>query len=933
MKIQVLNKNLDTADVYTSAHIFDVDEAPVLTDVKNETLDSGTVILNNLEKQLEIEPYDIIAIYNDNNVFKKYLCVDTYREQITCVNPRLYRYEITLFSETKQLEGIILPNLKITKVLNDPQTRSVYDYINQYLEEYSPKIRTITSGTFWSGDIDYKWRWTVALDENHQRLQDKFNVVCPEMQWNTPTLREVLNDLMMVVDCIPIIKNGIISYVDLTEITNKDWSDDTNHINYVTRSKSSEDYVSEIQSELVNVTNNINNANNYVTVTEYKAFGVQDNEVILKDSNLLLRTNHPIYRIKKLIMCFVGTGNTSDGTLERWIEFDLCSIPGLVSEYQEWITKEIAYNTAAPSTLQEFGLIQNWSLYYTRNSREISNFSSKTKYVWFTNNLIEELPKRIIRYKYPEVVGGEHGGEYYQYLFKIEYETLEGCMFRASKGEYPDNERVIIDNQTNSYVDSYSQGFLEYQKANRLGNEQLQINARFSPEEDTIEIGDSFDDCVVYQVQKQYFKNHTEVNALATKNYILREYFTGVKSKIRSWAVVSGSEALTRHDLQKFYCEFSYDRHQDLLESSASLQYYNRYVSDYLISPFKGYDSKPVKYCFVRSYAGYWIPPVYTGNEFYCIDLINRIIGNSLVFTFKFLDNYWVGQSFDSSYVNTTNMNASGALNNDAYVNGGLPIQQNRYTDSAGECYSLEITLGNGFKVTGTANTPDLVDNQESVTENQIKLTESCTYRKPVVREGNLHGSGYENRMMRISTFHQKDSQEILNQSIQFEFSSDTKNICFSKKWLERQELISLTDNYHNFFIRVYDKSSYNFRNPNELPSTGYTDYNVTLDLTTFNNYIGRIEIRIPLLSSNTLEGAESNLNNLLDTKCVYLLNSDNEILMAFNEVPSENRKVLSSQTIPIIYTPYFDFYLNLLRSRNKNIYDSENHYLIVGHI
>ena len=35
-------------------------------------------------------------------------------------------------------------------------------------------------------------------------------------------------------------------------------------------------------------------------------------------------------------------------------------------------------------------------------------------------------------------------------------------------------------------------------------------------------ISDMYEDCVVYQAQYQYFSDHVEVNALATKNYILR---------------------------------------------------------------------------------------------------------------------------------------------------------------------------------------------------------------------------------------------------------------------------------------------------------------------------------------------------------------------------------------------------------------------------
>ena len=68
-----------------------------------------------------------------------------------------------------------------------------------------------------------------------------------------------------------------------------------------------------------------------------------------------------------------------------------------------------------------------------------------------------------------------HSPQWYNALFKVEYETLEGCLFRASKNGNVEHQRVVIDNQTNSYVDSSLQGFMEYQKANRLGMSKFKL--------------------------------------------------------------------------------------------------------------------------------------------------------------------------------------------------------------------------------------------------------------------------------------------------------------------------------------------------------------------------------------------------------------------------------------------------------------------------
>lgn len=938
MKIKVLNKNNNA--------FYEVDEAPVFVECYNETLDTGTVVISNQTDKIQISPYDIVEIYYDNNVRWKYMCVDTYTEIMTSINPKIYRYEITLFSETKQLEGVVLPNLKITKVWGE--TRSIFYYIKQYMDEYCPKVRIHTSV-----------RSRVNKFSLNDDLEDKFSDECPEMQWNTPTLREVLNDLMMVADCIPVIKDCVLSYLDLTQVKN-DISEDT-HINYVTRSKSSEDYVSELQVNLVNVTNKTESVDNVVTRIEYVPFTVNDNEGTMNSNNILLKTKYPIYNLKSVKMMVPMIQKTQyDDTIGTayWYQQDLMNIVennntfSIIYEYQEWITKDIDYlnmfNATSPNYLSEWKDYQNWSLYYTRGSNTITNFNSQLKYAVSTIVWWEEFLNKLVRNIYGVPPGAGPGvypntwygmkSYYYDMVFKVEYETLEGCLFRASKNDDVEHEKVVIDNQTNSYVDSYSQGFLEYQKANRLGNEQLQINARYLPTDTLMEIGDTYEDSVIYQCQYQYFKNHIEVNALATKNYILREYFTGVKSKIRSWAIATGSEALTRHDLEKYYCEFSYSEYRDFL---LDIFDYDNFV-EYLISPIKNYASKPLVAAFVRTrWIDYssspstarWYPD---SDEYYAIDLLSRIIGNSLVLTIAFDDNYWAGKSFDPRIITPNSFELSGVpkIKDSSLKNGGIAVLPHRYTNDNGENDAGTIVFGNGIKVT-SENYSDVqigdVANGSSFDKSKYFLYN--IYKRPVVNEDNILGSNYDYRKFMISYYHKKDSQEITNISTQFEFSTDTTGICFSKKWLERQQAIATSNNYHNFKIRAYDKSLYNFRNPNELPSGDYVEYNVTLKTFTTNNLTAKVEVHITSISNPIESIAENTLNNLLNNNCVYLINSDNEILIAFNNVPNSNRKIAEPETLGGAYVPYFDFYLNILRSRNKNIYDSENHYLIVNHI
>ncbi len=930
MKIKILNKNNNS--------VYEVDEAPVLTDTRNETLDSGTIVISNQISKLEMSPYDIVELQDDLGSKIKYMCIDTYVETLLCVNPRIYRYEISLFSETKLLEGIVLPNLKITKMPNI--SRSIFYYINQYMTEYCPKIRVKDNNSYIFG---YKYQWDTA--EN----RDKFSDDCPEMQWNMPTLREVLNDLMMVKDCIPVLKNGVLEFMDLTEVNNKDWTDDNSHINYVTRSKSSEDYVSELQVDLKNVTSS---DGAYVTKVEYVPFVANEEDVALNTQTAHVETKYPIYRIKSLKMMFPGSYTTTAGATNpydvvSWYEFDMMIVPGLVCEYQEWLTKQVEYRDNPPTSTSGFGQSRNWSVYYTRGDNKIDNFFGKTKwFLWVTSTLIETLTKAIVYDNSPSGVMNWDGvgDKYYKVMFKIEYETLSGSLFRSSKGDTVEHDRVVIDNQTNSYVDAYNQGFMEYQKANRLGNEQLQINARYESNETLMKIGDTFDDCVIYQCQYQYFKNHTEVNALATKNYILREYFTGVKSKIRSWVIASGSEALERHDLNKTYCEFSYNS----CDIDESVTWFRR---NYFLSPLVNYSANFLKYVAVLNHtdnSGVVPEPYKNLPTYYCCDLINRIIGNSLVFTFGYKDNFYLEKSVDINEINLDNTSIDYTGNIDwaqEVAAGGIPVKQYSYANDIGEYNSAEVTFCSDIKVIPRMESATVysdpvngnIINPNPNNDERRQFEFYCFMRPRILRNSFFD----EQENIRYVQFykeftHHKDSQEIPVYSTQIEFCTDTRDICFSKKWLNKQEAVSVTDNdISGYKALIFNKNKYDFRKPNEHPTDGLViEYNVTFALDETGNFFSETAyIVFNSLSLNSQIAAKTRAESIVDGYCVYINDGDaltQDVLLALNNIPKDNCIGYQDGNI---YHPAIAIHLNVLKTRNKNIYSPDNYYLIIDKI
>lgn len=776
MQLILKKKNVNTID-----RTFDISEGSTYTENYNETLDSAVIRLSHITSHIDIEPFDKVVLHDENgNLPDKYMCVDSYTETMECLDPYIYSYEISLFSETKELENVLLPNLSITQ--NKEEPRIVLYYINRYLALYSPKIRR-------NNNRVNKYRVS-------SRVINKFNKDCPEMQWNCPTLREVLNDLMMVQDCIVVLRNNVIDYIDLTEKKN---AIDTSKVNYIQNSQSSEDYVSELKMDMLNVMQtSLDGVKQTVNRTEFQTFRAPDNGSLVNDENMILKTEYPILNIKHLYMIFQYTVSTSAQKLSEnsgtvMYKVDLCDVLSSVYGHRKLVYEYTEYQTLPlhRTTLYTFEKIyQNICVYFVRESNIITGFNVTSKRAWLPSSSESTL------YMLKDIIAKEcysangklwgypttpNGSPYFSTFFIIEYETTADAVFKAGKDIAPTHERVVTDNQTNAYVDAYNQGFMEYQKVNRLGNKQLYINARYQDDfEDIIKIGDYYEDNIIYQTTYQIYKNHIEVNAVATKNYILRDYFTGVKARIRSWKIADATQSFTRHDLEKYYLEFS---------KSEKLEYttYNENIPQYFLSPLVPGYIKPLKYCFIKTSGEYYIP-----NNYYSIELLGRIVGNSVIFTCGLNDNFSAGKRVLSDLnvlgnnCATSNFTSSAEdvfrLINILPQYGGIPLEELRYVDKNGEITDIEYIFTN--EINDIDLPEDIIGFGAGGQSQKEWMNKVCML--PVIDVQRFEDNIVYSNTKTIY----KDNREMPKISTQFELCSDSHDIIFTRKFLELQECI-----------------------------------------------------------------------------------------------------------------------------------------------
>lgn len=774
---------------------YDVVEGAVFTENYNETLDSGTIILPHLSAEIEIEPYDIVVVFSTNNkMAQKRMCVDTYVCTQTSLDPAIYKYEISLFSETKLLEGILLPSVSITSLKTG--SRSIYHYLVSFLDQYCPK--TMSNDT----DGPYNNKFSFA-----SRVASKFTDDVPEFQWNEPNLREVLTDLMMVKNCIPVIHNNVIDYIDISQVGSEITSIQRQGINYIQKSQSSADYVSEIKARLQNSV-----GKDEVSKICEKITWRNNNDYVLTTENIKVETNFPIYKLINFTMyvpfpyTLIKVHNIDDPTDEEknpifsnyyvlvpYVLFS--SIYEGVLEYQDWQTRDIYYGSTNMGYTTNF---QNTCLYYVRGQKGIYNFNAKqekssfwgtkTKYIVeaifdeLVNKPLPDYPSMAERYakeqflrQYPqyddpeeytiEINGMDHVDTgWKKCYFELEYETLGNHSMFVSKGTgvndyFPRNKRQVVDNQTQSYIVAKTHGILEYMKANRLGNKLKVINGRYEDEASMPTLAQTINGSVIFKKEIAVYENFVKVNYQATDGYVLRDYFTGIKSKLRSWNILSGEECFVRADNIKFYINSniqSIDTGNYRLPVYSTLQeYINKFK--YCVVYFKVANSNttiPNRY-----------EIEYKGNNYevngYLLEFQKIISGNSVLFTIRMLDNAIVGRYIcDDNYEVTL-------YEDGEPTNLRVPAQKNcRYVDGLGE------------NIGGTICFYENCDIGNNTSENQEALRNLL----PAVPLGSTTYSGFSGLRCYFPFHFKKDNREITQITIQFEMNANANDIFLGKK-------------------------------------------------------------------------------------------------------------------------------------------------------
>ena len=580
----------------------------------SEALDVGKIIIPHVEK-IDLEPLDPVEIEFEETGEIKHMCVSHYQSTVSKYSePVIFNYEIEIVSPTIKLQRVVLPNRLITQPLVGNKI-TIKEMFRRYID------------TYWTGDFfpEHAFRRKFMMSSKlNQLLND--NRLCPEFQWNRPTLFEVFNDLLSVYNCVVTMDDqNTISYIRLDK--KNDPIDDT-FLNDIIIRRSANDYTTDIESELKNaVPNYVNAVSPWITPRSMSGAIVTDEDV-----NLIL--GKPIYGIQKVLVAFTSSSDTE-------YTFDIT----------EYVVGKQLYDLAAASNATGVvdGNFKRNRLFYTQGADAIQglDFNERAWLSFLTTptalaNIIINASDGALGYTTGSSSGTLIGNDIWRRCaFKVWFQTIEDSKFRTFKLDKPRNESVLITNQTTSFVDIKAFSDKQQLDVERFGNEMLDATGVYEQYSQLPKVSDFYDEYVLAEATYAFYQNHIEFIGMMSKNFTNKDLFTGINSRRRYTQIAQINDAALSHNYTRI--ELKYGFFADA-QQQGDLTFEDLTFASWVapngreVNP--EFESEELRSLVFKPYFQAIGGSIQDPGQFYFVDFSTQIVSNGVLVSFDMEDNF-----------------------------------------------------------------------------------------------------------------------------------------------------------------------------------------------------------------------------------------------------------------------------------------------------
>ena len=844
-----LDVNLSKNSIFIFNKIQDgtLPESFILTDNKN----GYYYYKYNLGKinGMEFKNFTITANYTTETPlprFYKHLLVDQFYEENINLTGEIFKYKIELFSETKKLEMIQLPNISITQPLMNIKKISVYEYLVRFVNMYSPKIKIATDkkNKVWNYEQKY------SIDSNLEKIFG--NVYAPDFSLNTPTLKDVLSQLMLVKDMIPYVKDDVIYGMDITK-RNGRFDDNKEYVNYISGSRSSDNHADNLRRNYGNALSQDKSCR----MVEYLGFRNSD-EALLTLDNMRLETRFPIYKINKIYLCYykkgkiISGGSVTDKKKIFLCKQDITKLVKLDSE-RNLLSQDWNSFTENISSIDDLAKYKLSTVGYSIGSKYITGWGTKYSYPqgwWDVNKTyIENIltyidnfnPYGIYQYGYITKMGNLEDGEVFStdgmtiydkivnpfsnnsLLFKsmffiVDYNSFYNGAVVHSK-DFGNDDITINDNSSSSLTLLEQDGLFQKEKVNRFGNKAIQINARYDSIDKLQSLGSVYEsnyetDVIIYHREYNIYDNVINAVYYGTKDYVLKNYFTNVYAKHRTYNLMSYNDSIVRAENKKMMVLLSKDNaYYENENRQFEFQKFNdeSYLSKLMSFATPSEEALSIDYFERKQRINYGVISKYTSSGFarnYLSDVNEFVSGNSLCFNLKMFDNVSSGV-----YIDEREPTVDASVKDDFT---GSVQKWHMMVDDTDTGFIKDL----GFSVFHFEQ--DYYFRDKMVNDSEEEIIKDSVYKnlfKLPYFNVNLVTNANVTNLITGKYEINKDNKEIIDMTFQIEPITDSEDILFSQ-WLVK--LSNMLDTYDKFDTNVTTTDIMGYEISQELIYTNY---------------------------------------------------------------------------------------------------------------
>lgn len=237
-------------------------------------------------------------------------------------------------------------------------------------------------------------------------------------------------------------------------------------------------------------------------------------------------------------------------------------------------------------------------------------------------------------------------------FFEMEYTPFFSGTIIHSKGLGSGNI-TTNDNQSSSLALLENDGLAQIEKLNRYGNKAIVIPARYKEINEIQSLGSVYEknndtDVVIYH--KEYSINDNVINCTyyGSKDYVLKDYFTSVFARYRTYNLMSYNESITRAENEKIYLFLSKEKYYNDKFYTGAITGIDNNFKEKLISFFKPHgvndivNRNQIKFKDKINY-GFFKRQRNNQTEYYATDSNIFVSGNSLCFNIVMKDNVTLG--------------------------------------------------------------------------------------------------------------------------------------------------------------------------------------------------------------------------------------------------------------------------------------------------